>query len=76
LPEVTIVATSTEDVRVGDAVYHVINALGGVTYQVLVTEAADGAHAGGLRGYLWLLILLLLLLLIIAFVLWTRRKVA
>lgn len=73
LPEVTIVATSTEEVRVGDAVYHVINALGGVTYQVLVTEAADGA--GGLGGYsLWLLILLLLL--IIAFVLWTRRRVA
>jgi hypothetical protein len=79
-PEIRITAASTRQIRINDKLYTLSRELGGVVYQLLVTDHAPAGGPGGTGGgypppfgigWLWWLLLLLLLLVLIAF---GRRK--
>ncbi len=81
IPQVNITAVATSDVSVAGTqiVYHVGANLGGVTYQVLVTEGAAGGGGTGTLGrdkkWLYYLLIILLILLLLFFIIrWLTRR--
>jgi hypothetical protein len=74
LPQINIAATSSTQVTIGQRTYHLLLNHGGVTYQVLVTNARDHGLVGGgydKKYYLWIILLLLLLIILI----WLIRRI-
>ena len=69
-PEVEIFATTTEQITIAGKVYTVVRNVGGVVFQILVTEPGGTGGAPGGR-LLWLL---LLLLIILAIIVWLFKK--
>jgi len=74
-PQVTITAAVTDQLRIVDKTYRIVRGLGGVTYQLLITDMATPPDQGK-TPLTWIIVLILILLAVLIWFLTRKPKTA